>query len=88
MKLTSKQSFLLHAIANGERCSFHPYMGRFNPRAYYSCHSVGACTPSAKALLSRGLVQRAGQEKYSESHILVLTDAGRDAAEMPPKDSK
>lgn len=77
MKLTEKQIALLKAIAEGKRCSFHPYMGRFNPRDHYYCQSVGNCTPSAKALLTRGLVVKAEQEKYNRGHILVLTEAGR-----------
>lgn len=76
MKLTDKQLALLQAISEGRRCSFHPYMGRFNPRAYYSCPGIGSCTPTAKALLARKLVQRAEQEKYNQGHVLAITEEG------------
>ncbi len=88
MKLTDKQMELLRAIVAGKRCSFHPYMGRFNPRAYYSCATIGACTPSAKALLTRKLVAKAEQERYSESHVLIATQEGINAARMPTQEEK
>jgi len=79
MKLTKKQMEVLKALNDGLRVSFHPYMGRFNPHAHYSAVRIGNCTPTVKALLKRGLVQKVEQAKYSEDHSIALTQAGKDA---------
>ena len=77
MKLTPKMIELLTAMQAGKRVHFAPFMGRFNPKPYYYCAGMGQCTPQAKALLARKLVQKVNQEKYTERHELELTDSGK-----------
>lgn len=78
MKLTANQAKLLAAIKAGVRVSFHPYMGRFNPKEHYYAPGIGSCTATARALLRRKLVERTEQERHSRAHILALTEAGRE----------
>ena len=78
-KLTPKMVELLKAMRDGQRVYYAPYMGRFNPRAYYRCQAVGQCTKQVEALLARGLIRKANQERYSGRHDVELTDAGRES---------
>jgi len=58
-KLSKAQQYLLDAISSGVRVSFSPYAGRFNPKEYYYHWDTHAkCTPAARALLERGLVEK------------------------------
>jgi hypothetical protein len=61
VKLTKPQQDLLDAIRAGVTVSFSPYMRRFNPGEYYIRLDTSAkCTPAARALLNKGLVEKVG----------------------------
>ncbi len=81
MKLTKPQQELLDAIKAGGTVNYHPYMGRFNPHAYYSLwmpqgfqgpRHRGRCTAPAKALLKAGLLKKANES--FRGHELVLVE--------------
>jgi hypothetical protein len=61
--LPKTQADLLNALQNGVVLHYMPYMGTFNPSAYYfRDDNHQRCTAAAEALLRKGLA-----EKYDET---------------------
>lgn len=59
MKLTAKQQELYDALKQGVVVHYMPYMGRFNPSAYYYRHDTHQkVTVAADALVKKGLAER------------------------------
>jgi hypothetical protein len=62
-KLSKTQQELLDAINGGVRVHYMPYMGNFNPSAYYfRCDTFKRCTAPARALLEKGLVKKCNED--------------------------
>lgn len=85
MKLTAKQQELLDAMKAGMEVMYHPYMGRFNPQAYYSAWTPsgysgpqvrGRCTVAAKGLLKAGLVKKI-KEDWRGHQLVPVDGSGR-----------
>jgi hypothetical protein len=58
-KLSPLAQELYAAMQKGMVCYFKPYMGQFNPCAYYyRDDNAKRCTRQAQALLKAGLVER------------------------------
>lgn len=50
-------------MLKGAICYYQPYMGRFNPSAYYFRNdTMKRCTAAAEALVKRGLVERFNED--------------------------
>jgi hypothetical protein len=73
-KLTDRQMRVLKAIQGGEFCHYHPYMGRFNPHAYYSVGHIGKCTREVEKLIKEGLLKEEGVGIRCK---VYLTEAGK-----------
>lgn len=75
IRLTKTQSELLTAMKAGVVCYYMPYMGRFNPKAYYFRNdTMKRCTAAAQALLEKGLVEI--KDKDFRGHRLVIKSEG------------
>lgn len=73
MKLSKTQLELLEAMKKGVKCLYMPYMGTFNPNAYYFRNdTMRRCTAPAKALLEKGLV--VVTDKDWRGHVLVAKE--------------
>lgn len=85
IKLTDKTQRVLKAMQEGARVYFHPYIGRFNPRAYYNCERIGTCTREIKKLIKEGLVSE--KRKTHSTWDILITDAGKEfECELPEPD--
>lgn len=70
-ELSKSQRELFDAIESGVRVVFSPYAGRFNPNEYYRrMDNYKRVTAAARALLKKGLVEKA--DKDWRGHTLKI----------------
>lgn len=79
-KLTPKMREVLEGLAKPKVSAyFMPYMGRFNPDAYwYTSDDTERCTSQVNALINRGLVSITHRDDL-RGHRAAITPAGREA---------
>ena len=69
--LSSLAQELYAAMQKGVVCHYMPYMGRFNPNAYYfRTDSHKRCTKQAESLLKAGLVEK--RDEDWRGHVLTV----------------
>jgi hypothetical protein len=72
VKLSKTQQDLHDAMLKGVKCRYMPYMGTFNPNAYYYRNdTMKRCTAQARALLAKGLLKEMDRDWRGHSLVAI-----------------